>query len=58
MTDEEREQRIKLYYSRLVSAETRTGRVLAWEAMRALIMNRSPQQVERMVKTMGLDTSA
>lgn len=54
MTDDRLERLISDARRRMVSADTREDRLQAYEDMRWLIAQRSPEQVERMERERGL----
>jgi len=54
MTDEKLERLIAEARQRMVSADAREDRIEAYEEMRWLISQRTPEQVERMERERGL----
>ena len=52
--DSLREHRIDTYRRKMVNAETQAERLHAWRLMTREIRERSPQQVERMERELGI----
>lgn len=56
MSDEERERQIETLGAALVMSADLTERARIWRQLKAEIVARSPEQVVRMEKRMGLST--